>query len=101
MVNFYIVIQGRTYEDEKAHGVIWSHVIDKSGQKQHFWELMEEVLQKSFNKIPLFLSRNLAVNHFFLDENGYFSKNSCSLAKIQRNWTILCPQLRIESYENR
>lgn len=43
MMNFYIVMQGRTYEDEKAHGVIWSHVIDKSGQNQHFWERMKEV----------------------------------------------------------
>ena len=43
MMNFYIVMQGRTYEDEKAHGVIWSHVIDKSGQNHHFWERMKEV----------------------------------------------------------
>ena len=47
-------------------------------------------MKQPFNKIPSFLSRNLVVNHFFLDENGRFSvKTAVFLAKIQRNWMIL------------
>ncbi|WP_431028893.1 HNH endonuclease [Lysinibacillus sp. LZ02] len=42
-MNFYIVMQGRTYIDEKSKGIIWSHIIDKSGQTPHFWERMKEV----------------------------------------------------------
>ena len=46
-------------------------------------------MKYSFNKILHFLSLNLVVNHFFLDENGRFSvKTAVFLAKIQRNWTI-------------
>ena len=42
-MNFYIVMQGRTYIEEKVKSVIWSHIIDKSGQTPHFWERMKEV----------------------------------------------------------
>ena len=42
-MNCYIVMQGRTYTEEKSRGVIWSHKIDKSGQTPHFWERMKEV----------------------------------------------------------
>lgn len=43
-MNFYIVMQGRTYIEEKANNIIWSHQIDKSGQTPHFWERMKEVV---------------------------------------------------------
>ncbi|WP_068985412.1 HNH endonuclease [Lysinibacillus xylanilyticus] len=42
-MNFYIVMQGRTYKEEKHSGVIWSHQADKRGQTPHFWERMKEV----------------------------------------------------------
>lgn len=42
-MNFYIVMQGKTYAEEKSRGVIWSPIIDKSGQTPHFWERMKEV----------------------------------------------------------
>lgn len=42
-MNFYIVMQGRTYGEEKSKGVIWSLIKDKSGQTPHFWERMKEV----------------------------------------------------------
>ena len=44
MMNFYIVMQGRTYEEEKKHGVICSQIIDKKGETPHFWGRMKEVL---------------------------------------------------------
>ncbi|MER2191668.1 MAG: HNH endonuclease [Solibacillus sp.] len=42
-MNFYIVMQGRNYIEEKEHQIIWSQQLDKSGQTQHFWERMKEV----------------------------------------------------------
>lgn len=42
-MNFYIVMQGRTYLEEKAKGVIWSSIKDKSGQTPHSWERLKEV----------------------------------------------------------
>lgn len=44
-MKFYIVMQGRTYIEEKEKSVIWSHQIDKSGQTPHFWERMKDVKQ--------------------------------------------------------
>ncbi|MEK4760826.1 HNH endonuclease [Viridibacillus sp. FSL E2-0187] len=42
-MNFYIVMQGQTYEEEKKHNIIWSHQLDKSGQTPHSWGRMKEV----------------------------------------------------------
>lgn len=44
-MNFYIVMQGRTYIEEKANGLIWSLQQDKTGQPHHFWERMKEVTE--------------------------------------------------------
>ena len=42
-MNFYIVMQGQTYMEEKLHSIIWSKQIDKSGMRHPFWERMKEV----------------------------------------------------------
>ena len=42
MSNF-IVMQGRTYNEEKEAGMIWSYQIDQAGNRQHSWERMREV----------------------------------------------------------
>lgn len=42
-MNFYIVMQGRTYIEEKQHGVICSLTTDKKGEPMHFWERMKDV----------------------------------------------------------
>lgn len=47
-MNFYIVMQGQTFEEEKEHGIIWSQQIDKRGQSHHFWERLKEVKPGDF-----------------------------------------------------
>lgn len=42
MSNF-IVMQGRTYNEEKEAGIIWSNQNDQAGNRQHSWERMREV----------------------------------------------------------
>ncbi|MBD7943674.1 HNH endonuclease [Psychrobacillus sp. FSL K6-2684] len=42
-MNFYIVMQGQTYIEEKENNIIWSKQVDKSGMHPHFWERMKEV----------------------------------------------------------
>ncbi|MCM3357763.1 HNH endonuclease signature motif containing protein [Psychrobacillus sp. MER TA 171] len=42
-MNFYIVMQGQTYIEEKQHSIIWSKQVDKSGMRPPFWERMKEV----------------------------------------------------------
>ncbi len=44
MSNF-IVMQGRTYNEEKEAGIIWTIKIDQAGNRQHSWERMREVRQ--------------------------------------------------------
>ena len=44
MSNF-IVMQGRTYNEEKEAGMIWTCQIDQAGNRQHSWERMREVRQ--------------------------------------------------------
>ncbi|MBD7908021.1 HNH endonuclease [Sporosarcina gallistercoris] len=39
----YIVMQGRTYQEEKELGILWSLQTDSAGNPQHFWERMKEV----------------------------------------------------------
>ncbi|WP_039042939.1 HNH endonuclease [Sporosarcina sp. ZBG7A] len=39
----YIVMQGRTYHEEKELGILWSLQQDSAGNVQHFWERMKEV----------------------------------------------------------
>ncbi|WP_432352025.1 HNH endonuclease [Sporosarcina sp. A2] len=39
----YIVMQGRTYYEEKELGILWSQQQDSAGNIQHFWERMKEV----------------------------------------------------------
>ncbi|PIC85202.1 restriction endonuclease [Sporosarcina sp. P20a] len=39
----YIVMQGRTYDEEKELGVLWSLQQDSIGNVHHFWERMKEV----------------------------------------------------------
>jgi putative restriction endonuclease len=41
----YIVMQGRTYHDEKELGVLWSLQRDSVGNVQHSWERMKEVIE--------------------------------------------------------
>ena len=42
-MNFYIVMQGKTYEMAKEQQVIWCAILDTSGQTPHSWERMKEV----------------------------------------------------------
>lgn len=42
-MSFYIVMQGRTYIEEKQHGIIWTYQLDKTGQTPHSWARMKEV----------------------------------------------------------
>lgn len=42
-MNFYIVMQGRTFEEEKAHEVICSSILNKKGETPHSWARMKEV----------------------------------------------------------
>ena len=42
-MNFYIVMQGKTYEMAKEKQVIWCAILDNSGQTPHSWERMKEV----------------------------------------------------------
>ena len=44
-MNFYIVMQGKTYEQAKETGVVWCSIYDTSGQTPHSWERMTEVKQ--------------------------------------------------------
>lgn len=44
-VNAYIVMQGKTYDQEKEAGIIWSQRLDQAGHLQHSWERMLEVKQ--------------------------------------------------------
>ncbi|AXH99768.1 HNH endonuclease [Sporosarcina sp. PTS2304] len=39
----YIVMQGRTYEEEKTMGILWCMQQDSIGNTHHFWERMKEV----------------------------------------------------------
>ena len=41
----YIVMQGRTYQEEKELGVLWSLQRDSVGNVHHFWERMKEVAE--------------------------------------------------------
>ncbi|MGN7476985.1 HNH endonuclease [Solibacillus silvestris] len=42
-MNFYIVMQGRTYDEAKEKQVVWCSILDSSGQTPHSWERMREV----------------------------------------------------------
>lgn len=42
-MNFYIVMQGRTFEEEKKVGVICSEIFNKKGEIPHFWGRMQDV----------------------------------------------------------
>lgn len=44
-MNAYIVMQGKTYQQEKDAGIIWSHKLDQAGNLQHSWERMRDVKQ--------------------------------------------------------
>ncbi|WP_274308935.1 HNH endonuclease [Solibacillus daqui] len=44
-MNFYIVMQGKTYEQAKDANVVWCSIYDNSGQTPHSWERMNEVKQ--------------------------------------------------------
>lgn len=39
----FIVMQGRTYHEEKEWGIIWTPQKDRIGQEQHSWERVREV----------------------------------------------------------
>ena len=47
-MNFYIVMQGRTFEEEKAHEVICSSIYNKKGETPHSWARMKEVKRGDF-----------------------------------------------------
>ena len=42
-MNFYIVMQGRAFEEERKAGVICSEIFNKKGEIPHFWGRMQEV----------------------------------------------------------
>lgn len=42
-MNFYIVMQGRTYDEAKEKQVVWCSILDNSGQTPHSWERMKEI----------------------------------------------------------
>ena len=42
-MNFYIVMQGDSYIEEKEYNIISTKVLDKSGNTPHSWKRMEEV----------------------------------------------------------
>ena len=44
-MSHFIVMQGRTYNEEKEAGIIWTTQIDQAGNRQHSWERMREVRQ--------------------------------------------------------
>lgn len=44
-MNFYIVMQGKTYEQAKEASVVWCSIYDNSGQTPHSWERMNDVKQ--------------------------------------------------------
>lgn len=44
-MNHYIVMQGLTYEEDKAAGLIWSSQTDKGGKTPHSWSRLKEVQQ--------------------------------------------------------
>lgn len=44
-MNFYIVMQGQTYNEAKSKQVIWCSIFDNSGKTPHSWERMKEVLK--------------------------------------------------------
>lgn len=43
LMNNFIVMQGRTYKEEKEIGIIWSPRVDKGGHTPHSWERMKDV----------------------------------------------------------
>lgn len=47
-MNFYIVMQGRTYEMEQANEMICSEIFNKKGETPHFWSRMKEVVSGDF-----------------------------------------------------
>ncbi|MEK4630071.1 MAG: HNH endonuclease [Solibacillus sp.] len=42
-MNFFIVMQGKTYEEAKLANIVWCSIYDNSGQTPHSWERMNEV----------------------------------------------------------
>ena len=42
-MNFYIVMQGKTYEQEAEYGIICSEIYNKKGETPHFWARMKQV----------------------------------------------------------
>ncbi|MBD8015455.1 MULTISPECIES: HNH endonuclease [Planococcus] len=42
-MNSYIVMQGDTYQEECAAGVLWTPQVDKSGMVPHSWNRMQEL----------------------------------------------------------
>lgn len=44
-MNYYIVMQGHTYEEDKAASMIWSSQVDKGGNTPHSWSRLKEVQQ--------------------------------------------------------
>lgn len=44
-MNYYFVMQGHTYLEEKEASIIWSPQKDKAGNVPHSWNRMKEVLK--------------------------------------------------------
>lgn len=42
-MNFYIVMQGKTYDEAKEQQLVWCSIYDSSGQTPHSWERMNAV----------------------------------------------------------
>lgn len=47
-MNFYIVMQGRTYEFEQQNEMICSEIFNKKGETPHFWSRMKDVVSGDF-----------------------------------------------------
>lgn len=47
-MNFYIVMQGRTYELEQENGIICSEIFNRKGETPHFWERMKDIVSGDF-----------------------------------------------------
>lgn len=42
-MNFYVVMQGKTYQQSKEQGVVWCALYDKTGSTPHSWQRMQDV----------------------------------------------------------
>ena len=44
-MNFYMVMQGKSYDVSKEHNIVWCEIFDSAGNTPHSWARMKEVKQ--------------------------------------------------------